>query len=131
MYLFVFCKALKLAGDTLQKSPEAIPKFVVVFVEGQQYLSDGVATLRDAVRPLQALGIVVFVVGIGNRLNRQELETLVQNSENIVTVAGFAELLRQVVSISQLIGKSEFVIPASCLSTISREGWPAGCLMID
>lgn len=106
MFLFVFCKALKLAGDTLQKSPEAIPKFVVVFVEGQQYLSDGVATLRDAVRPLQALGVAVFVVGIGNRLNRQELETLVQNSENIVTVSGFAELLRQVVSISQLIGKS-------------------------
>ena len=61
--------------------------------------------LRNALQPLQALGVTVFVVGIGNRLNNQELLSMVQNSEHIVRVTGFADLLRQVESIAQLIGK--------------------------
>ena len=101
----LFFKALALAAETLQKSPQALPKFVVVLVEGQQYSSSSLALLRNAVRPLQALGVTVYVVGIGNRLNRQELVSMVQNTEHIVTVTGFADLLRQVESISQLIGK--------------------------
>lgn len=95
---------MSLAGETLQKSPQALPKFVVVLVEGQQYSSSSLSLLRNAVRPLQALGITVYVVGIGNRLNRQELVSMVQNSEHIVTVTGFADLLRQVESIAQLMG---------------------------
>ena len=95
---------MTLAGETLKTSPEAIPKFVVVFVDGLQYLSNGQTLLRDAVRPLHALGVTVYVVGIGNRLNRQELEAMVQNSEHIFTVSDYAELLRHVGSISDLIG---------------------------
>lgn len=98
-------KALTLAGETLQKSSQALPKFVVVLVEGRQYLSSSLVLLRNAVEPLQALGVTVFVVGIGNRLNSQELVSMVQNSEQIVRVSGFADLLRQVESIAQLIGK--------------------------
>ena len=63
--------------------------------------------LRNALQPLQALGVTVFVVGIGNRLNNQELLSMVQNSEHIVRVTGFADLLRQVESIAQLIGKKK------------------------
>lgn len=102
--LFRYLKALAIPAETLQKSPEAIPKFVVVLVEGQQYGSNGVALLRDAVRPFQSLGITVYIVAIGNRINRQELEAMVQRSEHVVTVTGFADLLRKVESISQLIG---------------------------
>ena len=109
-YLYFFKKkALTLAGQTLQKSSQALPNFVVVFVEGQQYLSSSLVLLRNAVQPLQALGVTVFVVGIGNRLNNQELVTMVQNSEHIVRVTGFADLLRQVESIAQLIGKKRQV----------------------
>lgn len=104
-YLLFLKKALTLAGQTLQKSSQALPNFVVVFVEGQQYLSSSLVLLRNAVKPLQALGVTVFVVGIGNRLNSQELVSMVQNSEHIVRVTGFADLLRQVESIAQLIGK--------------------------
>ena len=96
-----------MAGETLQKSSQALPQFVVIFVEGQQYLSSSLVLLRNAVKPLQALGITVFVVGIGNRLNNQELVSMVQNSEQIVRVTGFADLLRQVDSIAQLIGKGK------------------------
>lgn len=110
LYLSFFKKALTLAGQTLQKSSQALPKFVVVLVEGQQYLSSSLVLLRNAVRPLQALGVTVFVVGIGNRLNNQELVSMVQNSEHIVRVTGFADLLRQVESIAQLIGKKEKVV---------------------
>ena len=78
---------------------------MVVFVDGLQYLSNGKTLLRDAIRPLHALGVTVYVVGIGNRLNRPELEAMVQNSEHIVTVSDYAVLLRQVVSISDLIGR--------------------------
>ena len=96
---------MSLAGETLQKSPEELPKFLVVLVEGQQYPSSSLSLLRNAVAPLHAFGITVYVVGIGNRLDRQEIVSMAQNSEHIVTVTGFADLLRQVESIAQLIGK--------------------------
>lgn len=99
-----------MAGQTLQKSSQALPNFVVVFVEGRQYLSNSLVLLRNSVKPLQALGVTVFVVGIGNRLNSQELVSMVQNSEHIVRVTGFADLLRQVESIAQLIGKKGKVV---------------------
>lgn len=102
--VFCFCQALKLAGEILQRSPEAIPKFLVVFVEGQQYVSNGIALLREASRLFRTLGVTVYVVGIGNKLSRQELNSMVQNSEHIVTVSSYAEMLRHVGSLSDLIG---------------------------
>lgn len=99
-----FCQALKLAVEILQRSPEAIPKFLVVFVEGQQYVSNGIALLREAARPFRTLGVTVYVVGIGNKLSRQELNSMVQNSEHIVTVSSYEEMLRHVGSLSDLIG---------------------------
>lgn len=98
-------KALQIAGETLQKSPEAVPKFVVAFVEGEQYGSNGMALLRDAAKPLQVLGVTVYAVGIGNRLNRQELVTITESSEHIVNVTRFSDLLGQVEFIARLIGK--------------------------
>lgn len=99
-------KALTLAGQTIQASPITAPKFVVVFVEGQQYVRNGATLLRNAVRPLQALGVTVYLVAIGNRINRQELTSMVQNSEHIVHVPDFTQLLQQVGEISNLIGES-------------------------
>lgn len=98
-------KALQIAGETLQKSPEAVPKFVVAFVEGEQYGSNAMALLRDAAKPLQVLGVTVYAVGIGNRLNRQELITITESSEHIVNVTRFSDLLGQVEFIARLIGK--------------------------
>ena len=98
-------KALEIADETLQKSPETVPKFVVAFVEGEQYGSNGMALLRDAAKPLQVLGVTVYAVGIGNRLNRQELVTITERSEHIVNVTRFSDLLGQVEFIARLIGK--------------------------
>ena len=67
---------------------------------------NGIALLSDAVKPLQALGVTVFVVGIGNRLNNQELVTMTEKLEHIVNVTSFAELLQQVERLSKLIGES-------------------------
>lgn len=101
-----FLKALTLAGQTIQASPTSAPTFVVVFVEGQQYVTNGAALLREAVRPLQALGVTVYLVAIGNKINRQELTSMVQNSEHIVRVPDFTQLLQGVGEISNLIGET-------------------------
>lgn len=77
----------------------------MVFVEGQQYVTNGAALLREAVRPLQALGVTVYLVAIGNKINRQELTSMVQNSEHIVRVPDFTQLLQGVGEISNLIGE--------------------------
>lgn len=107
-------KALTLAGETLQKSPQEIPKFVVVILEGQQY-SSGSLLLRDAVKPLQALGVTIYVVGIGEKLNRQELYTMVQTSRYIIQVPRFTELLRQMEFIAYRI---ETTITDPCHETL-------------
>lgn len=77
-----------------------------MFVEGQQYVTNGAALLREAVRPLQALGVTVYLVAIGNKINRQELTSMVQNSEHIVHVPDFTQLLQRVGEISNLIGET-------------------------
>lgn len=108
-------KALTLAGQTIQASPTSAPKYVVVFVEGQQYVTNGAALLREAVRPLQALGVAVYLVAIGNKINRQELTSMVQNSEHIVHVPDFTQLLQRVGEISNLI---DFTISVDCKSAL-------------
>lgn len=115
-------KALQIAGETLQKSPQAVPKFVVAFVEGEQYGSNGMALLRDAAKPLQ---VTVYAVGIGNRLNRQELVTITESSEHIVNVTRFSDLLGQVEFIARLIGKKHlFSLTKKLIAsvTVLKEG---------
>ena len=103
---YLIFKALLLASETLQASPQVVPKYVLVLVEGQQLTSSGIRSLAEAARPLHALGVTVYVVGIGASLNMKELLAMVHSPEYIITVPRFAELLRKVDSIAQHIGRS-------------------------
>ena len=103
-------KALELAAVSFRKTQDGIPKFLVVLAEGRYDTEPDIKPFAEVVKPLQEMGVTVYVIGIGTSVSLKELNTMVEKPGNVLTVKTFDDLLRDVGPIASHIGMEKLHI---------------------
>ena len=86
--------ALRYASESLFLKPRpSVISIAVVMTDGVQTPGPGVESLGEAVLPLRSKGVRVLAVGVGPRVNRNELKELVTSQEDVFQMSSFQELL--------------------------------------
>ena len=68
-------------------------RLLIVLTDGKQTTDFGYIPLHDAVRPFHESGIKVIVIGIGSKVDRNELSSLVVHPKDLFLPKDFDELL--------------------------------------
>lgn len=83
-------KALQLAREQMftaaKGSRPDVPKIVIVLTDGQS--TNGLETANQA-RLLKNSGVLVLSIGIGNGVNKQELQTIASLPQDVFQVTNF------------------------------------------
>lgn len=86
--------ALRFAAESLFLNPRSsVSSIAVVMTDGIQTPGSGVEPLGQAVVPLRSKGVRVLAVGVGPRVDRNELKDLVTSQEDVFQMSSFQELL--------------------------------------
>lgn len=86
--------ALRYAAESLFLNPRlSVDSIAVVMTDGLQTPGPGVEPLGQAVLPLRSKGVRVLAVGVGPRVNRNELKDLVTSQDDVFQMSSFQELL--------------------------------------
>lgn len=89
-------RALRYASDTLFANPRpSITSIAVVMTDGVQTPDPALEPLGQAVAPLHSKGVRVLAVGVGPRVNRNELKELVKREEDVFQMSSFEDLLNK------------------------------------
>jgi collagen type VI alpha len=98
-------KALKLASTDIFSerggTRPGFPKLMVILTDGVQTPDPDAIPLGEAVIPLQTKGVTIFAVGVGSKINRNELRSMVQRDDDVFTATDFDDLLRKAYQISE------------------------------
>ena len=84
-------RALETSSMVFDDTRPGNEKIVILLTAGRQ--SPGGKPLKDAVQPLRSIGAKVYVVAIGNRVSVRELIPVVRNSEDVIQVSSFDDLV--------------------------------------
>lgn len=88
--------ALRFAAETLFLNPRrSVISVAVVMTDGLQTPGPEVEPLGTAVLPLRAKGVRVLAVGVGPRVDRNELKDLVTSEDDVFQMSSFQELLNK------------------------------------
>ncbi|XP_078356380.1 collagen alpha-4(VI) chain-like, partial [Oculina patagonica] len=86
--------ALRYAAESLFLNPRSsVSSIAVVMTDGLQTPGPSVEPLGQAVLPLRSKGVRVLAVGVGPRVDRNELKDLVTNQDDVFQMSSFQELL--------------------------------------
>ena len=89
-------RALRYASETLFANPRrSLISIAVVMTDGVQTPGPDVEPLGQAVLPLRLKGVRVLAVGVGPRVNRNELRDLVTSQEDVFQMSSFQELINK------------------------------------
>lgn len=87
-------RALRYASETLFANPRSsVVSIAVVMTDGVQTPGPDVEPLDQAVLPLRSKGVRVLAVGVGPRVDREELKQLVTSQEDVFQMSSFQELV--------------------------------------
>lgn len=78
-----------------------LPQIMVILTDGRQTPDPDAIPLYEAVRPLQQKGVVVLAVGVGSRIDLNELRQLVQKDSDVFSASNFDDLLQKAYEISE------------------------------
>ena len=76
-----------------------VPKVVVLLVDGRTTVAKDSVPLGRASQPLKDIGAKIFVVGVGNNFDKNEMAAVATSPNNIFAVGGFDELLPSIATI--------------------------------
>lgn len=92
-------KALQLANTDLfsirGRARFDVPHIMVILTDGVQTPDPGAIPLYEAVRPLQQKGVVVLAVGVGSRVDLDELRQMVRYDSDLFSATDFDNLLQK------------------------------------
>ena len=89
-------RALRYTSNTLFANPRpSVISIAVVMTDGVQTPDPGLEPLGQAVAPLHSKGVRVLVVGVGPRVNRNEVKELVKREEDMFEMSSFEDLLNK------------------------------------
>lgn len=98
-------KALKLASTDIFSdrggTRPGLPKLMVILTDGVQTPDPDAIPLSEAVIPLQNKGVTIFAVGVGSKINHNELRSMVQRDDDVFTATDFDDLLNKAYQISE------------------------------
>jgi len=90
-------KGLRLAQQTMFSEDngmvEGLPNVLVVVTDGSQTQADGAEDPTSVANELRSRGIKVITVGVGKRVNPEELNNIAGGEDNTVIADTFGELL--------------------------------------
>ena len=96
-------KALQLASSELTERSGAragVAKVLVLLTDGRQSRGPDGVDLRKAATPLLSAGVRVFAVGIGTEIDENELELIVDKTDDVIVVPSFDGLAARVRQLS-------------------------------
>ncbi len=89
-------KALKLAKDELLTSKygarENVPKLLVLLTDGTQTTAEGAVNPGDIAAELRQSGVRLIVIGVGKKVNTEELLRIAGENSNLYQATNFDEL---------------------------------------
>lgn len=78
-----------------------LPQIMVILTDGRQTPDPDAIPLYKAVRPLQQKGVAVLAVGVGSRVDLNELRQLVQKDSDVFSADNFDDLLQKTYEIAE------------------------------
>jgi len=78
-----------------------LPQIMVILTDGRQTPDPDAIPLNEAVRPLHKKGVVVLAVGVGSKIDLNELRQLVQKDSDVFSADNFDDLLQKAYEISE------------------------------
>ena len=97
-------KALQLAYSELLTNRggvrPGVAKAVVLLTDGRQSPAPDRTDLKEAAAPLLSTGVRIFAVGIGNDVDKRELQLIVEKPEDVIVAESFDELALRVRQVS-------------------------------
>ncbi len=69
-----------------------VPKVLLLLTDGEQTQDSDSIPPFEAVKPFHEAGIKVLVIGVGTKINRDELSKLVKSNEDLFFARNFDEL---------------------------------------
>lgn len=98
--------ALKLASAELftrnggMRSSQSVPKVAMVITDGRQSPAADAIRLDEAVAPLLVRGVKVLAIGVGDKIDREELEMMVRSPDLAFWAASYPALRVQLAKIA-------------------------------
>lgn len=89
-------RALKLARsifDSNGVTRRGVPKIFILLTDGKQTMAQDVLTLDEAARPLHERNVKIFVVGMGNNVDVEELKAVALDKEDLFLAPSFDNLV--------------------------------------
>ncbi|KAJ7380123.1 hypothetical protein OS493_010834 [Desmophyllum pertusum] len=97
-------KALQLASTELQTKRSGaragVAKVIIVLTDGRQSKAPDGLDLQKAAAPLLSAGVRIFAVGIGNEVDENELQLIVENGDDVIVVPSYDGLATRVRQLS-------------------------------
>ena len=81
---------------------------ILVLLTGGRHTTNSDNPFQDAVQRLKTKGVDRFVVAIGSDPSKEELKTIVERYEDVISVSTFDSLTPQVIPIAEHISKGWF-----------------------
>ena len=70
-------------------------KALIILTDGRQSQTSDSVTLKEAIVPLQKLGVRIYTVAIGREVDLEELQQLTERKEDVFSVDDFDDLLNK------------------------------------
>lgn len=89
-------RALKLARsifDSNGVTRRGVPKIFILLTDGKQTVAPDARTLDEAARPLHETDVRIFVVGMGNNVDVEELQAVALDKEDVFLAPSFDNLV--------------------------------------
>ena len=102
-------RALKLARSIFESNGvtrRGVPKIFILLTDGKQTVAQDALTLADAARPLHETDVKIFVVGMGNKVDVEELQTVALDKEDVLLAPSFENLVSLSGSLSKTMCES-------------------------
>jgi hypothetical protein len=92
--LFNICRIFRNARTTVRK-------VLVVLTDGRQTQDPDAVPLDVASKPLKDMGVKIYAVGVGHKIDLQELRQITEDPADVFTVDSFTALLGESQTIAE------------------------------
>ena len=90
-------KALEIAGkDVFPFARKDVHQIAMVITDGEQTQEEDTKDLKEVSEPLRKAGVQVLALGIGSRVNPDELRLMVERDEDVLLAKNFDDLMVKV-----------------------------------
>lgn len=96
---------------TFQSARPNVRKVLVLLTDGRQTQDPDVVALDVASKPLKDMGVKIYAVGVGHKIDKNELEQIASKPSDVFTVDSFTALL----------GESQTIAAKACGDVIGKK----------